>query len=157
MSSFREETWFCSFVNMQWLAHSGHSVNILEQITTSKSMDFEGTEDPTAIKPELVLHHLWFWEDSLDPLDSPEEGCLLSQRSENSPEKDLLGKAPSRNSLGTYLAPGPVFRFWHCSDKQAPHNQSLTEPLYKSSPPPTTIPWKCGQWPEPGTCPALLT
>ena len=65
-------------------------------------MDFEGTEDPMAIKPELVLPHLWFWEDSLDPLDFPEEG--LSQPSENSPEKDLMW----RELLATLLAPT-----WH--------------------------------------------
>lgn len=62
-------------------------------------MDLEGTEDPMAIKPELVLHHLWFWEDSLDPLDFPEEG--LGQPSENSPEKDLMRK----ELLATLLAP----------------------------------------------------
>ena len=93
---------------MQWLVHRRHSVNIFEQTTTNKSMDFGRTEDPIAIEPEPVLHRLWFWEDTLGLLNSPEEGCLLSQPNENSPEKDLTGKAASCNYFSSYLAPGPV-------------------------------------------------
>lgn len=57
-SPLRAGTWFCSFVNMQWLVHSQHSMNIFEQTTTNKSMDFGRTEDPIAMEPEPVLHRL---------------------------------------------------------------------------------------------------